>query len=80
MHVQELIKTQNELKTEFKQMVQSGNTKIYKSLKDHMQLPKSQIKQTKVDVVTYMDQLHNQVGKPFSEQNIKFKRPKMYTI
>ena len=66
--LQQLIITQNEFRTELKQIVQSENDKICKLLKGHMELRTNQIEQTKSDirVLTHIDQLHDQVDTRFS--------------
>lgn len=57
----EVVKTQNKFKTELKQVIQLENPEFYKSSKDHVKLCKSQIEQMKSNLLTHIDQLHDQI-------------------
>ena len=64
-----LLKNNDELKAEFKNVIQAENTKIYKSLTEHMELCKTQIKNTRTELLSCIDQLHDHVDTRFTEQH-----------
>ena len=78
--LQELMKSNNELKAEnkkrdeqlkdeFKNVIQAENTKIYKSLTEHMELCKTQIEKARTEMLSDIGQLHEHMDTRFTEQH-----------